>query len=79
MSTMSTYSFTSAISGEINFAGRTVTYDFPAGLVTATEETAPILAYLAGVGIAQETELPTKKSAKTAPAPVEANIENTEA
>lgn len=84
MSTMSNYSLTSAVSGEINIAGiGIVAYDFPAGNVTADEKTAPVLAYLASVGIAKEAseikELRRSKSAKDISAPVEMNIENTEA
>lgn len=77
---MSTYQFAEAISGEINIAGGAIAYDFPAGLVTATEETAPALAYLASVGIAKEAtpELRRSKSAKDTSAPVEVNNESTE-
>lgn len=82
MSTMSNYSLTSAVSGEINIAGiGTVAYDFPAGNVTADEKTAPVLAYLASVGIAKEaneTKELRRKSTNTS-APAEVNNENTEA
>lgn len=84
MSTMSTYSLPSAISGEINISGiGSVAYDFPAGNVTADEKTAPVLAYLASIGIAKEAseikELRRSKSANNTSATAEVNNENTEA
>lgn len=82
MSTMSTYSFASAVTGEINLASGTIAYDFPAGNVTADEKTDPVLAYLASVGIAKEAtstpELSRSKSAKSTSAPVEVIKESTE-
>lgn len=80
MSTMSTYTLASAVSGEASIAGYgLVAYEYEAGTITpADEKHAATLAYLASVGIATiTTEVRRSKSAKDTSASAEVEAPKT--